>query len=160
MTPLLALLLQIDWKKFSPENLFGRQILERTPAGLTIVYIIGVGILVGFLFISFIDNFGRPRFLFEMNLPSRGDQKANENHRKSQHTRLGNLSLCVLPLVVFGFQVYWVYFADETNQEFQALSYKDLRMRRVGASALRPWILDRSGKLDYALGKLQDRSKR
>ena len=40
---ILALLLQIDWNKFRPEQLFGGQVLERTPAGLSIVFIIGVG---------------------------------------------------------------------------------------------------------------------
>ena len=61
----LLFLTQIDWQKYKPENLFGGQVLERTPAGLTIVYIIGVGILVGFLILTFLDNFSRPRFIFE-----------------------------------------------------------------------------------------------
>ena len=54
------LLLLIDWDKLRPENLFGGQVLERTPAGLTIFYVVGIGILIGFLVISFLDNF-RPK---------------------------------------------------------------------------------------------------
>ena len=69
MNTLLLLLLQIDWDKLRPEYLFGSQVLERTPAGLTIVYLIGVGILTGFLVITFFDNFKRPKFPFERHLP-------------------------------------------------------------------------------------------
>lgn len=42
-------------------------------------------------------------------------------------------------------------YADETNEQFQALSYKDLRGRRTNAASLRGWMLDRTGKLDSAL---------
>src|SRR5947209_4920895 len=160
MQTALAFLLQIDWHRLEPKNWFGGQVLERTPAGLTIVYIIAVGILVGFLFISFVDNFGRPRFLFEMNLPREVTKKLTQTIA-NRSIRAWQTVFVLLALVVFGFQVYWVYFADETNQEFQALSYKDLRMRRVGASALRPWILDRTGKLDASLAnyKIDDKGR-
>ena len=78
MQTALAFLLQIDWHRLEPKNWFGGQVLERTPAGLTIVYIIAVGILVGFLLISFVDNFGRPRFLFETNLPREVTKKLTQ----------------------------------------------------------------------------------
>jgi hypothetical protein len=130
--------------------LFGGQILERTPAGLTIVYIIGVGILVGFLIMTFLDNFLRPRFLFEINLPREVTKKLTKTIT-NRSIRAWQFVFIALALTVFGFQVYWVYFADETNQEFQALEYKDLRARRTSAAALRPWILDRTGKLDESL---------
>ncbi len=65
----LLFILQFDWKKLTPEGIFGGQILERTPAGLTIVYLIGIAVLIGFLFLSFLDNFRRPKFNFEANLP-------------------------------------------------------------------------------------------
>ncbi|HMJ08502.1 MAG TPA: penicillin-binding transpeptidase domain-containing protein, partial [Pyrinomonadaceae bacterium] len=52
---------------------------------------------------------------------------------------------------VYGFQVYWTYFADDSNEQFQALSYKDLRIRRASAANLRGWMLDRTGALDSAL---------
>ena len=67
MTFLLILL--IDWQKWKPENLFGGQVLERTPAGLTIFYLIGLGILIGLLVLTFLDNFRPPKFIFEQDLP-------------------------------------------------------------------------------------------
>jgi peptidoglycan glycosyltransferase len=148
----LFLLALIDWQKYKPENLFGGQILERTPAGLTIVYIIGMGILIGFLFLSFLDNFGRPRFIFEANLPREVAKKLTQTIA-NRSVRAWQFVFVLLAFGVFGFQVYWVYFADETNQEFQDLAYKDLRTRRTGAATLRPWILDRTGKLDAALAR-------
>jgi hypothetical protein len=147
---LLFLLAQIDWQKYKPENLFGGQVLERTPAGLTIVYIIAVGILIGFLLLSFLDNFARPRFIFEADLPREVARKLTQTIA-NRSIRAWQVVFVLLAAGVFGFQVYWVYFADETNQEFQALAYKDLRTRRAGAASLRPWILDRTGKLGASL---------
>ncbi|HEY0385268.1 MAG TPA: penicillin-binding transpeptidase domain-containing protein, partial [Pyrinomonadaceae bacterium] len=54
-------------------------------------------------------------------------------------------------LAVFGFHVYWALYAQENNERFQELGYKDLRNRRLSESSLRGWILDRSGQLDKAL---------
>lgn len=143
-------LLQFDWEKLRPENLFGGQVLERTPAGLTIVYLIGIAILIILLIISFLSNFRRPKFNFERDLPKEVKRKLT--------TTLANRSLRVwqfvfifLALFVYGFHVYWTYFADENNEQFQALSYKDLRNRRTQAVRLRGWMLDRSGKLGSAL---------
>jgi peptidoglycan glycosyltransferase len=147
---ILFFLIQIDWQKYKPENLFGGQILERTPAGLTVFYIIGVGILLGFLILTFLDNFGRPNFIFEANLPREVTKKLTQTIA-NRTMRVWQFVFVLLAFFVFGFQVYWVYFADETNQEFQALSYKDLRTRRASAATLRPWMLDRTGKLDAAL---------
>jgi len=160
MLSTFAFLLQIDWQKLEPKNWFGGQILERTPAGLSISYIIGVGVLVGFLFISFVDNFGRPRFLFELNLPREVTKKLTKTIT-NRSIRAWQFVFVLLAAVVFGFQVYWVYFADTTNQEFQELSYKDLRTRRVGGSSMKPWILDRTGKLDASLAnyKIDDKGK-
>jgi peptidoglycan glycosyltransferase len=144
------LLLLIDWSKLRPENIFGGQVVERTPAGLTIVYSIGVGVLLVILLISFLENFRRPKLIFERGLP-------REVNRKIAQTR-ANRSLLVwlsvfvlLAFFVFGFQVYWTRYADDTNEQFQALSYKDLRNRRINAASLRGWMLDRTGKLDAAL---------
>ena len=140
----------IDWSKWRPENIFGGQVLERTPAGLTIVYSIGVGVLLVILLVSFFENFRRQQFIFERELP-------REVNRKTTQTR-ANRSLAVflwvfvvLAFFVYGFQVYWTRYADDTNEQFQALSYKDLRNRRVNAASLRGWMLDRTGKLDAAL---------
>src|SRR5436190_1286302 len=148
MSPFFLLL--IDWSKLRPENLFGGQVLERTPAGLTIIYSIGVGVLLVILLVSFLENFRRPKFIFERDLP-------HEVARRITQTR-ANRSLMVwlgvfvvLAFFVYGFQVYWTRYADDTNEQFQALSYKDLRNRRVNAASLRGWMLDRTGKLNAAL---------
>lgn len=144
------LLFLIDWDKFRPENLFGSQVLERTPAGLSIFYIIGIGILVGFLVLTFIDNFRRPKFIFERDLPA-GVARRLTTAMANRSLRVWHFVFIILALSVFGFQVYWTYYADESNEQFQALSYKDLRNRRVTAASLRGWMLDRSGKLSSAL---------
>lgn len=146
----LILILQFDWQKLRPENLFGGQVLERTPAGLTIVYLIGLAILVGFLIISFIDNFRRPDFIYEKNLPSEVRKKLTQT-LANRSLRIWQVLFIVLALSVFSFQVYWTYYADDSNEQFQALSYKDLRNRRSSAASLRGWMLDRSGNLGSAL---------
>ena len=143
-------LLQFDWEKLRPENLFGGQVLERTSAGLSIVYLIGLAVLIVFLLLSFLSNFRRPKFAFEENLP--------DEVKRNLTTTLANRSLRIwqvvfvfLALFVYGFHAYWTYFADENNEQFQALSYKDLRNRRTNAARLRGWMLDRTGKLGSAL---------
>lgn len=147
---MLFLLLQIEWQKWRPENLFGGQVLERTPAGLTIVYIIAVGIIAGLLIVSFLDNFRRPKFPFEVGLPREVTRKLTKTIT-NRSLRAWQLVFVTLALTVFGFQVYWTYFADEQNAQFQALSYKDLRTRRTTAASLRGWMFDRTGKLENAL---------
>ncbi|MBA4184189.1 MAG: hypothetical protein H0X49_09275, partial [Acidobacteria bacterium] len=116
----------------------------------SIVYLIGIAVLIVFLLLSFFSNFRRPKFVFEENLPKEVKSKLT--------TTLANRSLRVwqfvfifLAFFVYGFHVYWTYFADENNEQFQALSYKDLRNRRTQAARLRGWMLDRSGNLGSAL---------
>ncbi len=144
------LLFFIDWQKLRPEYLFGGQVLERTPAGLTIFYSIGMGILLVFLLLGFIENFRRSKFVFERDLPPEVNKKlAQTVANKSLRAWLG--VFVILAFFVFGFQVYWTSFADDSNDQFQALSYKDLRIRRTTAAILRGWMLDRTGRLDQAL---------
>jgi penicillin-binding protein A len=147
---ILFFFLQFDWQKLRPENLFGGQILERTPAGLTIIYLIGLAVLVGFLVISFLDNFSRPKLNVENNLPKEVKRKLTQT-LANRSLRLWQIVFVILALSVFGFQVYWTYYADDSNEQFQALNYKDLRNRRSSASSLRGWMLDRSGNLGSAL---------
>lgn len=140
----------IDWQKLRPEYLFGGQVLERTPAGLTIFYSIGMGILLVFLILGFLENFKRSKFLFERDLPAIVNKKlAQTVANKSLRSWL--IVFVVLAFFVFGFQIYWTNFADDSNEQFQALSYKDLRVRRATAATLRGWMLDRTGRLDQAL---------
>jgi penicillin-binding protein A len=144
------LLVLIDLGSLSPENLFGRQVLERTPAGLSIVYIVGVGILAGFLVISFVDHFRRPKFIFERDLPREVKRRLTQT-LANRSIRFWQGFFVLVAIAVFGTQVYWTYFADESNEQFQALNYKDLRNRRASAATLKGWMLDRSGKLASAL---------
>ncbi len=146
----MTLLTFIDWSKLKPEYIFGGQILERTPAGLTIIYLIGLGVLIGFLLITFLDNLRRPTFTFERNLPKEVCKKLTQTVA-NRGLYVWQAFFVILAFSVFGFQVYWTYYADDTNEQFQALSYKDLRNRRASAATLRGWMLDRTGKLDAAL---------
>lgn len=147
---MLLLLLQIDWNKLRPENFLGGQVLERTPAGLSILYIIGLGVLIGFLVLTFFDNFNRPKFLFEFDLPHEVKKKLTQTIA-NRSIRVWQFVFILLAFSVFGFQVYWTYFADESNKQFQALAYKDLRTRRTTPANLRGWMLDRNGSLANAL---------
>lgn len=144
------LLLQIDWQKWRPESLFGSQVLERTPAGLSILYIIGLGILIGLLVLTFFDNFRRPKFSFERDLPKEVSRRLTQT-LTNRSLRLWQVVFVCLAFTVFGFQVYWTYYADDSNEQFQALNYKDLRNRRANAASLRGWMLDRTGKLGSSL---------
>lgn len=155
---LLSFLLQIDWDKLRPEALFGGQVLERTPAGLSIAYIIGIGVLIGFLVITFFDNFSRPKFLFEYDLPREVTRRLTQTIT-NRSIRIWQFVFIILAFSVFGFQVYWTYFADDSNEQFQALAYKDLRNRRTTAASLRGWMFDRSGKLGRALAYYKQNSE-
>jgi len=142
--------MQIDWENLKPENLFGAQVLERTPAGLSIAFLIGTAILLGFLFVSFIGNFNRPQFNFEIGIP-KPVRKRLSSTATNRSLRIWQSVFVILALVVFGYHVYWTYYADAYNDQFQALNYKDLRYRRTTAANLRGWMFDRSGKLEKAL---------
>ncbi len=124
--------------------------MERTPAGLSIVYLIGIAVLIVFLLLSFLSNFRRPKFVFEENLPKEVKSKLTTT-LANRSLRLWQFVFIFLAFFVYGFHVYWTYFADENNEQFQALSYKDLRNRRTQAARLRGWMLDRSGNLGSAL---------
>lgn len=140
----------IDWQSLRPERLFGGQVLERTPAALTIIYLAAVMLLLGFLFIIFFENIRRRKFTFEMQLPAKVTRKV-ANNVTNRGLSVWQVLFVMLALCVFGFQVYWTYYADDSNEQFQALSYKDLRNRRTSAASLRGWMLDRTGKLGNAL---------
>lgn len=150
MNIFLLFFLQFDWEKLKPENLFGGQVLERTPAGLSIVYLIGAAVLIVFLLLTFLSNFRRPKFAFEENLPKEVKRKLTTT-LANRSLRVWQIVFIFLAFFVYGFHVYWTYFADDSNEQFQALSYKDLRNRRTQAARLRGWMLDRTGKLGGAL---------
>lgn len=145
----LFLFLQFDWQKLRPENLFGGQILERTPAGLSIIYLVGITILIAFLMLSFVRNL-RPKFAFERDLPKEVKRKLSMT-QTNRSLRIWQMVFIVLAFTVFGFHVYWTLYAGKDNERFQELTNRDLRTRRTASSQLRGWMLDRSGKLGNAL---------
>lgn len=147
---MLILLFLIDWSKWKPEYIFGGQVLERTPAGLSIIYLIGLSVLVFFLVLSFLDNISRPKFVFERDLPRQVTRKLTQT-LANRSLLIWQVVFVLLAITVFGFQVYWTRNAEDDQGQLQALSYKDLRNRRTSAAALRGWMLDRTGKLDAAL---------
>ncbi len=145
----MLILLLIDWQKFRPENWFGGQILERTPAGLSLVYLFGIVVVVALLVLSFVRN-RRTKFSFEQSLPKEVRRKLNST-ATNRSLRIWQGVFILLAFFVYGFHVYWAVLAERDNQRFQELSSRDLRYRRSTSSQLRGWMFDRSGKLDKAL---------
>lgn len=145
-----AVLFFIDLSKLRPESIFGGQVLERTPAGLSIVYMFAVAILIAFLVLTFVQNFRRRQFTFERDLPPKAARRLTQT-LANRSIMVWQVVYIVLALFVFGSQFYWAFYADDWNEKFQELAYKDLRNRRINAASLRGWMLDRSGTLANAL---------
>jgi cell division protein FtsI/penicillin-binding protein 2 len=126
--------------------------LERMPALFTIIYVGGFGFVILLLLISLLRSRKRPSATAAIpaDLP-----KEVRKRLGSASTNRGLRALrwlfILLALGLFAFHIYWARYAAETNDTFQQLSYKDLRMRRLSESTLRGWILDRSGRLDQPL---------
>lgn len=140
----------IDWKLLRPEYIFGGQVLERTPAGISILYHFGLLILLLFIALFFLETIRRPKLTAEKDLPPAIAKRLTINIA-NRSIFVWQIFFVIAALSVFGFHVYWTKFADEENDQFQALAYKDLRRRRTSAADLRGWILDRTGKLDSTL---------
>ena len=145
----LLYFLQFDWNKLRPENLFGAQVIERTPAGLSLIYMAGILLLIVLLLLSFIRNL-RPTFAFQKDLPKEVKRRLSIT-ATNRSLRIWQVIFVFLALFVYGFHVYWAAFAEKDNERFQELSGRDLRYRRSTSSQLRGWMLDRSGKLSNAL---------
>ncbi len=143
------LLIFIDWQKYRPENLLGGQILERTPAGLSLIYLSGLVVMVAILLLSFIRR-RRAKFAFERDLPKEVVRKLSSTGT-NRSLRIFQFVFIFLTFFVYGFHYYWGAMAEKDNQRFQDLSARDLRYRRSTSSQLRGWMLDRSGKLSNAL---------
>ncbi len=149
----MLLFFQFDWEKLRPEKiveqLFGLQILERTPAFLSLFYLVGILLVVSILFLSFFRN-RRLKSIYEENLSTEVKRKLSSTIT-NRSLLLWQIFFVCLTFFVYGFHIYWTAFADDSNEEFQALNYKDLRNRRASAATLRGWMLDRTGKLGSSL---------
>ena len=112
-----------------------RNIPEWWPAFSTLIYLGGLLIIVLSLLISLIFNRRRG-----LSVAAAGAEDLPREVKKrlgSTSTNRGLRALrwlfVLLSLGVYGFHVYWAHYAQETNEKFQELSYKDLRNRRLDA---------------------------
>ncbi len=139
------LLFQFDPSKLVPP--FLTQPLDRFPAILSLVYLIGVGFVVFLLIATVFFTKGKKASTIPENLPEEVRKKlgATSTNRGLWIVRTAYV---MLALTVFGFHTYWSLYAAENDARFQKLSERDIRAKRSSASSLRGWILDRSGDLN------------
>lgn len=126
---------------------------ERMPALLTLIYVGGFALIILLLLVSLFRNRRRLRataVTVPEDLPTEVKKRLGSTST-NRGLRALRWLFVVLALGLLGFHVYWAHYAQERNEKFQELSYKDLRNRRLSESTLRGWMLDRSGKLDRAL---------
>src|ERR1700752_886016 len=121
---------------------------EKLPAWLTLVYLIGIGVVGLLLLLSIMRAwFGRgpPAPTAPSSLP-KDIQKRLGATTTNRGLRVWRWLFALAAIFVFSFHVYWARYAAVRNQKFQELSYKDLRNRRLTESTLRGWIYDRKGR--------------
>jgi len=127
---------------------------EKQPALLSLIYVAGLALMVLLLGLSLLFGMRRRRSglagVAPADLPTEVRQRLGVTSTNRGLYALRWLFIA-LALTVFGFHVYWARYAEDRNDRFSELSYKDLRNRRLSESTLRGWILDRSGKLENAL---------
>ncbi len=127
---------------------------EKQPALLSIVYTAGLALLGLLLLVSLLRLMRRRRSALAAVAPADLPPEVRDRlgtTSADRGLRALRVVFVLLALTVFGFHVYWAKYAEESNERFQQLSYKDLRNRRLAESTLRGWILDRTGSLDRAL---------
>ena len=126
---------------------------EKQPALLSLIYIGGFTLIALLLGLSLLRN-RRKRSSLETVAPADLPEEVRQrlgSTSTNRGLRFLRYLFVLIALAVFGFHVYWAIYAEERNERFQELSYKDLRNRRLSESTLRGWIFDRTGKLDQAL---------
>src|SRR5918996_761241 len=125
-------------------------VLERTPALLTLIYVGGFGFIILLLLLGLLRSRRQTVSPIPEDLP-----KAVRKRLGSTSTNRGLKALrwlfVLLSIGLFSFHIYWAHYAQERNEKFQQLSYKDLRGRRLSESTLRGWVFDRSGRVDQPL---------
>jgi peptidoglycan glycosyltransferase len=142
MTTLAFLLFQAPTPSATPPT------PEKLPAWLTLIYLIGIGVVGLLLLLSLL------RAWFSRS-PSAATAPANLP--KDVRARLGATAtnrglrvwrwlFALAAIFIFGFHVYWARYAADRNPKFQEMTYKDLRNRRLSESTLRGWIYDRKGR--------------
>jgi len=137
----------------SPSPLPTPHVPEKMPALFTLIYVGGFGLVILLLLLSLIRN--RKQTSFSNSAIAEDLPKAVKKRLGSTSTNRGLRALrwlfVLLAIGMFSFHVYWAHYAQEQNEKFQQLSYKDLRGRRLSESTLRGWVFDRSGRVDQPL---------
>src|SRR5688500_13192077 len=125
---------------------------ESTPAVFTLIYVVGFALVILLLLLGLIRNrrqsSGSAAIREDLPIEVR---KRLGSHSTSRGLRALRWLFVLLSIALFSFHVYWAHYAAEQNEKFQALSYKDLRVRRLSESTLRGWVFDRSGRVDQPL---------
>ena len=125
---------------------------ERTPALITLIYVVGFGFVILLLLLGLVRSRRQtaPTSALPEDLPKEVRKRLGSTSTNRGLRALRWLFL-LLSIGLFSFHVYWANYAAEKNEKFQQLSYKDLRVRRLSESTLRGWIFDRSGRVDQPL---------
>jgi cell division protein FtsI/penicillin-binding protein 2 len=132
---------------------FLQSIPEKQPALLSLIYVGGLALAALLLGVALL-RYARRRSALASVAPSDLPPEVRKRLGVTSTNRglhAVRIVFVLLALTVYGFHVYWASYAEEENQRFQELSYKDLRNRRLAESTLRGWIYDRTGSLDRAL---------
>lgn len=134
----------------SPSPLPTPQVLERTPALFTLIYVGGFGLIILLLLLGLVRNRRQAVAAIPADL-SKEVRKRLGSTSTNRGLRALRWLFFLLSIGLFGFHIYWAKYAAERNEKFQELGYKDLRVRRLSESTLRGWIFDRSGRVDQPL---------
>src|SRR6266480_1421765 len=122
---------------------------EKFPAWLTLIYVSGLAVIALLLVVSIFRN--RPWRSAATVATAPGNLPKEVRKRLGATTTIRGLRVwrwlfVIAVIFIFGFNVYWARYAQDNNEKFQQLSYKDLRNRRLSESTLRGWIYDRKGR--------------
>ncbi len=121
---------------------------EKLPAWLTLIYIAGLSLVALALILSLIRIWLRrtPSAPTSPSSLPKDVRKRLGATTTNRGLRAWRILFMLLAIAIFGFHVYWARYAQDNNEKFQQLSYKDLRNRRLSESTLRGWIYDRKGR--------------
>lgn len=115
---------------------------------MSLIYMGGLALMILWLIVALI-RFRRQRSALAAVAPADLPEEVRERlgtTTTNRGLRVLRWLFIVLAIGVYGFHVYWAKFAAQTNERFQELSYKDLRIHRLSEATLRGWIYDRNGK--------------
>ena len=122
------------------------------PALFTLIYLGGFTGVILLLLLSLIRNRRQtaPTSPIPEDLPTQVKKRLGSTST-NRGLRALRWLFVLLSIGMFSFHIYWAHYAQERNEKFQQLSYKDLRGRRLSESTLRGWVFDRSGRIDQPL---------